>query len=107
MCSVVIIDCVHLIKTYKRLDYEDRQRVRNPLHASSYPEFGKEWDLYAAELYSAHDNFQLLKLKVHGIWRVVGKTDEPPVMRLKDSAVMLNVIEALEDLEVKLKDSKK
>jgi hypothetical protein len=107
MCSVIIGDCIYLLKTYKRLDYENRQRVRNPLHKSACPDFGQPWDLYAAELYCGRDNFRMLQLKVEGIWKLAERADAPVIVRLADTAVMLDVIEALDDLLAKLNELKK
>ena len=106
ICSVVMSDCVYLLKLYKRLDYEARERVRNPLHKSAVPDFGKPWDLYAAELYSARDNFSILTLKVHGLWTSIGRKKEPAITRLPDTAVMLDVIESLEELLNELREIK-
>jgi hypothetical protein len=92
---------------YRRLDYENRERVRYPLHSSSWPNFGLSWDLFAAELYSAQDNFTILQLKVRGLWQTAGRRDEPGILRLQNTAVMLDVIGALDELLSTLQDLKK
>jgi hypothetical protein len=37
----LIGDCVYLLKTYQQLDYENRERVRNPCITGSWPAFGQ------------------------------------------------------------------
>ena len=106
MCAVLMSDCVYLLKTYKRLDYEARERARNPLHSTACPNFGKPWDLYAAELYSSRGNFDILVLKVQSIWATAGRKDEPSLLKMPKTAVMTDVIEALEELLTKLKELK-
>ena len=86
MCSVVISDCTYLLKTYKRLDYENRERVRYPLRNSSWPNFGQPWDLFAVELYCAYDNFGILKLKIESLWNTAGRKDRPRILRLTEAA---------------------
>jgi hypothetical protein len=74
------------------------------LHNSSWPSFGQPWNLFAAELYSARDNFTILKLKIKGLWEAAGRKDEPLILRLPDSAVMIDVIDALEALHSTLRE---
>jgi hypothetical protein len=106
VCSVVISDCTYILKTYKRLDYENRERVRYPLSKSSWPSFGQPWDLFAVELYCGYDNFDILKLKIGSLWITAGRKDSPRILRLTDATVMLDVIEALEELLANLVEMK-
>src|SRR6185312_4233088 len=39
MCVVLISDCKYLLKTYRHLDYLNREKVRYPLNGSSWPSF--------------------------------------------------------------------
>jgi hypothetical protein len=107
MCAALIGDCTYLLRIYQRLDYENRERVRNPLHSSSWPDFGQPWDLFAAELYVARENFTILQLKVRSLWQAAGRKDEPPFLRLPETAVMLDVIGALDELLSTLRDLKR
>ena len=62
--------------------------------------------MFAVELYCAYDNFGILKLKIGSLWITAARKDLPRIIRLTDATVMLDVIEALEELLATLVEMK-
>jgi hypothetical protein len=90
-------DSEYLLNLYQRLDYENRDRVRFPLSASSWPRFGEVWDDISVYLYSAQEAFINLSSKARLLWEELGRSDTPRICKLQNTATMLELTDALED----------
>ncbi len=92
-------DADYLLKTYQRLDYEDRERVRFPLSPSSWPRFGEVWDDISVYLYSSQEAFINLSSKARLLWEELGRSDTPRLCKLQNSATMLELTDSLDEFK--------
>jgi hypothetical protein len=89
--------CESILSVYRRLEYDDRERVRFPFSNSSWPAFGEKWEYVHVTLYRLRIDMALFKVEVIQLCGVLGES-EVPFPDIGESVLMVDLLAAMQSL---------
>ena len=89
--------CEAILSVYRRLEYDDRERVRFPFSNSSWPAFGEKWEYVHVTLYRLRIDMALFKVEVIQLCGVLGES-EVPFPDIGESVLMVDLLAAMQSL---------
>src|ERR1039458_3622962 len=89
--------CEAILSVYRRLEYDDRERVRFPFSNSSWPAFGEKWEYVHVTLYRLRIEMALFKVELIQLCGVLGES-EVPFPDIGESVLMVDLLAAMQSL---------